>query len=49
MKKHNAVREAAAAGTLCVGKEDGEMNIADKGFEWREMLESLWAHNVVAK
>ena len=34
MKKHNAinyhaVREAAAAGILCDGKEDGEMNIAD--------------------
>ena len=34
MKKHNAinyyaVREAAAAGILCVGKEDGETNIAD--------------------
>ena len=34
MKKHNAinyhaVREAAAAGILRVGKEDGETNIAD--------------------
>jgi hypothetical protein len=33
-KKHNAinyhaVREAAAAGSLCVGKEDGETNLAD--------------------
>jgi hypothetical protein len=34
MKKHNAinyhaVREAVAAGILCVGKEDGETNLAD--------------------
>jgi hypothetical protein len=34
MKKHNAinyhtVREAVAAGILHVGKEDGEMNLAD--------------------
>jgi hypothetical protein len=34
MKKHNAidyhaVREAVAAGILRVGKEDGEMNLAD--------------------
>ena len=34
MKKHNAinyhaVREAAAAGILRVGKEDGETNLAD--------------------
>jgi hypothetical protein len=34
MKKHNAinyhaVREAAAAGILRVGKEDGETNVAD--------------------
>ena len=34
MKKHNAinyhaVQEAAAAGILCVGKEDGKTNIAD--------------------
>jgi hypothetical protein len=34
MKKHNAinyhaVREAAAAGILCVGKEDEETNVAD--------------------
>jgi hypothetical protein len=34
MKKHNAinyhaVQEAGVAGILCVGKEDGETNLAD--------------------
>jgi hypothetical protein len=34
MKKHNAINyhavgEAAAAGIIRVGKEDGEMNVAD--------------------
>jgi hypothetical protein len=31
------------------GQRDKHSQSTDKSFEWREMLESLLAHNVVAK
>jgi hypothetical protein len=51
-KKHNAinyhaVREAAAAGILCVAKEDGTTNIADQltkplmEYHWVTLLRSV--------
>ena len=51
LKKHNAinyhaVREAAAAGILQVGKEDGQMNIADllmKIITGQQRWDLLWS------